>query len=255
MANNIRHSQKVEERCKVCGSELSNGVCATCGWVQIIFPSEVPSEISDFNERREEMAKKLLEEGKGREAELNKIKGKNSEFNEDLKVLQVKYDSSKEAWEDQKKKLSGENAKLINEINVTKDRLEEMQQEIHRLREENNKAKAVKPMGIVRLVNKKSDDVQILPFYKGINTFGTSPTNDSHQQVRIETFSAQIAPVHFEINTVEHSYVVLKNRTLTKMIRGISGQDVPAEGLRVNIRLGKVIIQDEIELEIETFKS
>ncbi|SFP14594.1 hypothetical protein [Prevotella sp. tf2-5] len=48
--------------CHVCGTKLENGVCTICGWTQMIFPSEVPSEIIEFNKQREKVAQKLHKE-------------------------------------------------------------------------------------------------------------------------------------------------------------------------------------------------
>lgn len=87
--------QKGKELCKVCGSELVNGVCSTCGWVQIIFPSDVPSEIADFEVRREEMAKRIYKDSCDSKAALIKLeKAHNSECSKS-EMYQQKFEEVK----------------------------------------------------------------------------------------------------------------------------------------------------------------
>ena len=57
--NPIHVPKREQNRCSICGSNIVNGVCAVCGWVQIIFPNQVPLEITDFDTQRKEIARNL----------------------------------------------------------------------------------------------------------------------------------------------------------------------------------------------------
>ena len=86
------HKSK-EERCEICGNILTKGMCSNCGWVQIIFPNIVPSEIKDFNTQRKETAKKLYKEGCVSKTTIEKLE---KDYNDEVSKNKTLEDSLKE---------------------------------------------------------------------------------------------------------------------------------------------------------------
>ena len=72
-------------------------MCSNCGWVQIIFPSVVPPEITDFNTLRKETAKKLYKEVCSSKITIEKLeKDYNYEVSKNKTLKQNLNESKKE---------------------------------------------------------------------------------------------------------------------------------------------------------------
>lgn len=101
--NNVHRSK--EESCEICGNILTKGMCSNCGWVQIIFPSVVPPEITDFNTLRKETAKKLYKEVCSSKITIEKLeKDYNYEVSKNKTLKQNLNESKKETQSAQKEK-------------------------------------------------------------------------------------------------------------------------------------------------------
>lgn len=106
------NSLQTKDRCAVCGSSLTNGVCPSCGWVQILFPRVVPSEIGEFNARRKEAARQLHREANDSKGALAKTesaladeKYKNESLRQELSKAKNETRTAKSETESLKKKL------------------------------------------------------------------------------------------------------------------------------------------------------
>lgn len=61
-------------RCPVCGNEVVNGICQTCGYVRLVFPEVVPSAISNMEIERSSIAKKGSENLKSKDEEIRSLR-------------------------------------------------------------------------------------------------------------------------------------------------------------------------------------
>lgn len=115
--NNAHRSK--EECCDICGDILTKGMCSKCGWVQIIFPNIVPSEITDFNTLRKNAAKNLHKKCSDSEVSLKQMKemyetelSKNKKIEQDLNDSRIKEQVTKKENERNKTLLEKANKEL-----------------------------------------------------------------------------------------------------------------------------------------------
>lgn len=109
---NNKTLQFQNDLCPVCGGTLTNGVCSTCGWIQILFPKEVPEEIEVFNAMREDVARKMHQEANTSrlslsniQAELDEAKGRVNQLQKSLTTTSSEMHSVKKDCDSYKKKL------------------------------------------------------------------------------------------------------------------------------------------------------
>lgn len=122
--------------CHVCGTKLENGVCTICGWTQIIFPSEVPTEIIEFNKQREKVAQNLHKEVCDTLEKLKKTSEEVSEYQRSLKKANAEAQRAKQEKERYKSDKESAEKKLKDEQtahNITKQQVKELQEKIERL--------------------------------------------------------------------------------------------------------------------------
>jgi len=125
--------------CHICGTKLENGVCAICGWTQIIFPSEVPTEIIEFNKQREKVAQNLHKEVcelKDTLKKLEKTSEEVSEYQQSLKKANAEAQTAKQEKERYKSDKESAEKKLKDEQtahNRSKQQVKELQEKIERL--------------------------------------------------------------------------------------------------------------------------
>lgn len=67
-------NKKKQMKCEICGEELDNGVCPKCGWVHIVFPSIATDTITAFNNKRREVASRLIQESKDAKQTIDQLK-------------------------------------------------------------------------------------------------------------------------------------------------------------------------------------
>lgn len=136
-----KHTQQNgNDLCKVCGSELLNGVCPICGWAQIIFPHEVPSEIVDFNARREETAKRLHKETCEAKTTLKKLEKSHDEEISKSEMYQQRLKEAKEETRCAKIECERYKTKIVNadkELAALKNRNQDLAANIQRLCSQN----------------------------------------------------------------------------------------------------------------------
>lgn len=113
--------QLQNDQCPVCGGTLTNGVCVTCGWIQILFPKEVPVEIEDFNAMREEVARKIYQEANISKTslskvktELDEVKGKADKLQKSLTAASGETHSAKKDCDSYRKKLENADKNIIS---------------------------------------------------------------------------------------------------------------------------------------------
>lgn len=143
------HKSK-EERCEICGNILTKGMCSNCGWVQIIFPNIVPSEIKNFNTQRKETAKKLYKEGCVSKTTIEKLEKdynnevtKNNTLEDSLKEEKAKKtaaEQEKEHYRDQADKATKELASLKKKNQDLIANLQDLTSEIKSLKMEKDNA-------------------------------------------------------------------------------------------------------------------
>ncbi len=92
----------IDTRCPVCNETIQKGVCPQCGYALILFPSEVPEAIHEFEEKRLQVAHDILsqkeksirnQEGMKQElcivkAEHSQSKSENLALAKQLKILE-----------------------------------------------------------------------------------------------------------------------------------------------------------------------
>lgn len=60
--DNIKNFRNNNEECPICHSKLENSVCTTCGWINMVFPEQIPQTIAEFNAKRREVAKSIYKD-------------------------------------------------------------------------------------------------------------------------------------------------------------------------------------------------
>lgn len=118
---NNKTLQFQNDLCPVCGGTLTNGVCSICGWIQILFPKEVPVEIEDFNAMREEVARKIHQEANISKTSLSKaktelaeVKGKADKLQKSLTAASGETHSAKKDCDSYRKKLENADKNIIS---------------------------------------------------------------------------------------------------------------------------------------------
>ena len=139
------HAPKREKnRCSICGSNIVNGVCAVCGWVQIIFPNQVPSEISDFDTQRKEIARNLYKGACTSKKETEELRrtidaevSKNKTLEDNLKEEKAKT----RAVEQEKERYRTQVDKTAKELASLKDVNQRMVKDAQRMISQNQSLK------------------------------------------------------------------------------------------------------------------
>lgn len=89
--NNSNRKPNVRQReCAVCGTPLTDGVCANCGWVEIIFPSEQPEAIKQFETARKSAAQRILDTRKAADSAKTAAEKKIGQLNTQIDQLNAK---------------------------------------------------------------------------------------------------------------------------------------------------------------------
>lgn len=116
----------------MCGAPLNDGVCANCGWVQIIFPAEVPDSIQKFERERAAAARKLLDDKTTAKNRLDSVERTKGEVEKKLGEAKSECDA------------------LTNEVASKKREIANMQHEIAQL---SARPKSAKPLAYLVIDN------------------------------------------------------------------------------------------------------
>lgn len=153
------HKSK-EERCEICGNILTKGMCSNCGWVQIIFPNIVPSEIKDFNTQRKETAKKLYKEGCVSKTTIEKLE---KDYNDEVSKNKTLEDSLKEekakktAAEQEIGRLKGQVDKAQKELDSTKKEMQGLVDKVQSLASQKQTLTRERDNALAELERQKED--------------------------------------------------------------------------------------------------
>lgn len=153
------HKSK-EERCEICGNVLTKGMCSNCGWVQIIFPNIVPSEIKDFNTQRKETAKKLYKEGCVSKTTIEKLE---KDYNDEVSKNKTLEDSLKEekakktAAEQEIGRLKGQVDKAQKELDSTKKEMQSLVDKVQSLASQKQTLTRERDNALAELERQKED--------------------------------------------------------------------------------------------------
>ena len=148
--NPIHVPKREKNRCSICGSNIVNGVCAVCGWVQIIFPNQVPLEITDFDTQRKEIARNLYKGACTSKKETEELRrtidaevSKNKTLEDSLKEEKAKrtaVEQEKEHYRDQADKATKELASLKKKNQDLIANIQDLTSEIKSLKMEKDNA-------------------------------------------------------------------------------------------------------------------
>lgn len=192
--------------CRICGTKLENGVCAICGWTQIIFPSEIPTEIIEFNKQREKVAQNLHKEV--------------CELKDTLKKLEKKV----VLLTDEKTKLGEEQKVLEQQLRAENGKVLKMEADLRKALEDVNKSNLSDLKGIVIIsdmtfVNPSDISAyastpinrQCLPVLSGVNTYGSAMSEGNHYQITIKRRGDVFLSKHFAVDTSHSRGLVIKD--------------------------------------------
>lgn len=162
------------KKCCVCGSEMSNGICSNCGYVNIIFPSVVPNSILKMEaERVEVMKKRLAEETQNKrkiEEEVNQTRQKIDNLSQQLSESQKHIE-----------KLKCENSDLKSSLTQV------------------SSVSQTPLKGVVIIEDIRHSIRTAFPVYEGVNTYGTNSGSENHHQIKFNVRGYTFLPVHFTI--------------------------------------------------------
>lgn len=222
--------------CPICGNELHNGLCNTCGYLRIVFPEVVPGPIKQMESTRISVIKKLLDDNKELK---NIVETNNKESNElifslnqdiesykeqnkllkkdkdivlnEKKTLELQVASLEKAREDircnslsKERKLELEISNLQSLLNQKKSEVQLLSSELKNIKEKllNTSTVSRSPLkGIVLLEDIRNDIRCMLPVFEGVNSYGSNPDKDMHHQIKFQVRGFIFKPVHFIIRT------------------------------------------------------
>lgn len=211
--------------CPSCGNELHNGLCNKCGYVRIVFPEVVPEPIRQMESTRISVIKKLLDDNKESKeliSSLNQDIESYRKQNKQLKKDKEKVLKEKETLELQvisiekaseeircnslsnERKLGLEISDLQSLLNQKKTEIQLLSSELKNVKAELSDISTVSrnPLkGIVLLEDIRNDIRCMLPIFEGVNSYGSNPDKDMHQQIKFQVRGFMFKPVHFIIRT------------------------------------------------------
>ena len=269
-------------KCPVCNQETSGRFCESCGFELHVLPEGVGEEVKKYESERVERHQKAFE---GLQ-KLQVFERKTKELEEQLSESQKAVNEGRSEISKQQAELEHQKAELeqrIAEIDQQKKRLEQQATELQtvqmsladlqtkngqfesNLRESQAEVKSLRTQleqaenaranaqldGVVRVVKKDSSGgvvaERFLPVYKGLNIYGTKPSNRSDCQVH--TVGIPRTPIKDEHFTVERNgsgQMVLRpiNGDLT-----CDGRQIPPTGQAVEIH-HLISIGNTIEIRV-----
>lgn len=216
-------------KCPVCGSALTDDICAQCGYVQIYFPASVPKAIEEFQKKRVDVLKEVVkrhsdqvDEAKGEAStayrqveklrmDLGRVKDTIKHQNETIISLNTRNgqleSALKKRKEDNAVEKDKQNSKITDlqsvinlqssEIASLKESLKDAQEKLIQLSE--TPTKTLK--GVVIIEDIRHSTRAAFPVYEGVNTYGSNPDKDSHCQIKFIVRGFRFLPVHFSVRT------------------------------------------------------
>lgn len=169
---------KIDIVCPICQNVSHGRFCEHCGYEIHILPSDVSSEVSSYEQEREDRFKTMLE----RQDKLEK--------NEKEKTTVIKERETE----------------IVN-LTQQNNRLTE---DLRHLQEMLKQAKNEKPLAYLVMMQGESVS-SIFGIYDGNNSFGYTTSNERHQQI---ICNANVADNHFNVRA--ESSMDSKGRTRTK---------------------------------------
>ena len=139
---NNNQKPKKSQQCDSCGGDLVNGVCSRCGWVQIVFPTNVPSGIKTFNGKRKEVSNNLfkkLNEAKDEIERLNKelIKAKEAQKNIAPEDSSDKSLSTAESYSQGQQADNADQSRFLDESKRLNEQIRSLTLQIESIKKEN----------------------------------------------------------------------------------------------------------------------
>lgn len=222
--------------CPVCSKEFQGTkehpsstivFCPNCGWMRIFMPEVIPNVLQKQEEERQRIAK---------EAYANKI-----------------------ASEEERGKLSARVEKMKDELDLANEKIAKDEQYIRKLQSGLDKAKAsaqqnqataphTEVKGFVMLKNLETYEESTEAIFEGLNVYGSKENNGLCHKIKLDPVAFDFEPEQFSIDTTRPKGWVL--RDLAKGAIQTKAGKVPDNGVYVNNTLGRVLINDIIEIRI-----
>ncbi len=232
--------------CPVCSDKMSSSdiFCKKCGWMRILLPEVIPDALQKQEEERLKIAK---------EAYAFKIASERDGINlENLKNSLAQKDSE---LQEQKTRL--ENMKA--ELDAANDKLAKDEQHIRKLQSGLDKAKAAvqqtqatvvhaEVKGFVMLKNLATDEEATVAILEGVNIYGSKEDSGLYHKIKLDPIKFVFEPEQFSIDTTRAKGWVLRDLS-NGSIQTKAGY-VPENGVYINNALGRVLINDIIEIRI-----
>lgn len=186
--------------------------------------SSAQYEISQLNSRLEEKQKQISQ-GKNTISDLTQQR-------DDYKEQLLRITKEKDVVDSQYRKLFEQMSSMQYEVSQLKDKVKSHQDN--------------ELVGIVSVKNNKSEALQYLPVYKGVNTYGAaSGDGGNHHEIKVRVRGGGLRPRHFSV-TIEKQAIIKPVDNAELMYYGVH---VPAQGIAVVAQQG-IIISDILELHI-----
>lgn len=186
--------------------------------------SSAQYEISQLNSRLEEKQKQIFQA----ENTISDLTQQRDDYKEQLSRMT----KEKDVVDTQYRKLFEQMSSMQYEVSQLKDKVKSHQDN--------------ELVGIVSVKNNKSEALQYLPVYKGVNTYGAASGDwGNHHEIKVRVRGGGLRPKHFSV-TIEKQAIIKPVDNAELMYYGIP---VPAQGIAVVAQQG-IIISDILELHI-----
>lgn len=219
-------------------------MCSKCGYDRIIFPNTVPDAITRFEDKRKRVLGKLLQERLELKTQVERI-GHDAQ----LKIEQLN-DSMLKAIKDlqETKEIIKRYLQIITSY---KEALAKQNQEIADLKrsldDANRKLKDTTPPALrgLLVIYDIYKNRKVLPIYFGDNTYGSTPTKGTHQEIRSNINGFSFSPLHFRIRAGANALIMLP---LAGGIQNQKKELLPANGEYIN-NDSEFTISDKVTLK------
>ena len=229
--------------CPVCGKEMPASICHNCGYVKIVFPQVVPEAITLFDTERVSVLKNKIEReakqqseaaretarfqakidelncdltraeerAKKAQAENSNLSSQVSNQRQQIRSLEVERDSSISKGSDNLRKHQSEISDLKSLLSRKSIEVDNLIAELADVTTQLRKASSTpqNPLkGVVMIEDVRNDIRSMLPVYEGSNSYGSSPDNGLHHQIKFQVRGFSFRPIHFIVRTSAKGLII-----------------------------------------------